>query len=162
MPAPASAMVARASSSCWRQSQRREWKTSPVRHWEWMRTMGGGAGDRTSPMTRATGVSTRLAGAGMPSLQDSGAACMPSKPRMRKCPQRVGRSASATFLTLLKVMERLYGSVCIEIGFGWSGFRCGWLPGERQQQVLRFAKDDNWVGEERGAGAGGGGGGDVL
>ena len=41
MPAPASAMVASASSSCWRQSQRSEWKTSPVRHCEWMRTIGG-------------------------------------------------------------------------------------------------------------------------
>ena len=36
-------MVASASSNCWRQSQRREWKTSPVRHWEWMRTIGGSA-----------------------------------------------------------------------------------------------------------------------
>ena len=43
----------------WRQSQRREWKTSPVRHWEWMRTMGGGGVVR-SPMTRAMAVSTRV------------------------------------------------------------------------------------------------------
>ena len=30
-----------ASSSCARQSQRRLWNTSPVRHCEWMRTSGG-------------------------------------------------------------------------------------------------------------------------
>src|SRR5271169_1690825 len=69
MPVPLSAMVARASSSCWRQSQRSEWKTSPVRHWEWMRTMGGAA--KMSPMTRAIADSTRRAGAGAASLQGS-------------------------------------------------------------------------------------------
>src|ERR1035437_2103358 len=34
-------MWVRAISSCARQSQRRLWKTSPVRHCEWMRTSGG-------------------------------------------------------------------------------------------------------------------------
>src|ERR1035437_8346871 len=34
-------MLVRAISSCARQSQRRLWKTSPVRHCEWMRTSGG-------------------------------------------------------------------------------------------------------------------------
>ena len=33
--------LAQAISSCRRQSQRSEPKTSPVRHWEWMRTRGG-------------------------------------------------------------------------------------------------------------------------
>ncbi len=45
------------SSSCWRQSQRREPKTSPVRHWEWMRTRGGA--ELTSPITNATASSLR-------------------------------------------------------------------------------------------------------
>src|SRR5580693_8586077 len=130
MPLPASAMVARASSSCWRQSQRREWKTSPVRHWEWMRTMGGAgfplAADAwMSPMTRATADSVRTVGAGMLSLQAAGFSTMPSKPRMRKWPQRVGKSASATLVTLAKGMIRLYVSVLMEVRFAWGRVRCG-------------------------------------
>ena len=40
---PSPAIVSSAISSCARQSQRRLWNTSPVRHWEWMRTSGGRA-----------------------------------------------------------------------------------------------------------------------
>ena len=36
-------MAHRAISNCARQSQRKLWNTSPVRHWEWMRTNGGGS-----------------------------------------------------------------------------------------------------------------------
>src|ERR1035437_3583971 len=113
MPAPASAMVASASSSCCRQSQRSEWKTSPVRHWEWMRTMGGsapGLAGTMSPSTRAMADSTRRTGGGTWSLRGSGSATTPSKPRMRKCPQRVGKSASASLRTDSKGIFRLYGS----------------------------------------------------
>ena len=67
-----------------------------------MRTMGGA--EWMSPMTSATADSMRTAGAGMLSLQGSGLSMTPSKPRMRKCPQRVGKSASATFVTLANGM----------------------------------------------------------
>src|SRR5580698_7335303 len=106
MPAPASVMASMASSNCWRQSQRREWKTSPVRHWEWIRTIGGV--EWMSPITRAIADSVRTAGAGMLSLHREGFSTMPSKPKMRKCPQRVGKSASATFFTLSNAMLRFY------------------------------------------------------
>src|ERR1700733_13042807 len=108
MPDPASVMVVRASSSCWRQSQRREWNTSPVRHLEWLRTIGGAAW--ISPITRATADSIRFDGAAMASLHGSGLSITPSKPRMRNCPQRVGKSASAILVTAEKGIARLYGS----------------------------------------------------
>src|SRR5437667_11618350 len=40
-PAPSCAIMASAISSCCRQSQRSDPKTSPVRHCEWIRTNGG-------------------------------------------------------------------------------------------------------------------------
>ena len=46
-----------AISSCARQSQRRLWKTSPVRHWEWIRTSGGGPA--RSPIFSTTASSVR-------------------------------------------------------------------------------------------------------
>src|SRR5205823_9131894 len=116
-------MAAMASSNCWRQSQRREWKTSAVRHWEWTRTMGGAVW--MSPMTRATADSVRMRGGGMLSLQAAGFSTMPSKPRMRNCPQRVGKSASATFVTLANGMISLYVSVLMDIGFAMRGFDAG-------------------------------------
>src|ERR1700761_2267086 len=70
-----------------------------------------------SPMTRATADSMRVAGAGTLSLHGAGEVTRPSKPRMRKCPQRVGKSASATFFTLSSGMVSLYVSYVIEIGF---------------------------------------------
>ena len=53
MPEPSSAMRAMAASSWAPQSQRREAKTSPVRHWEWTRTSTGSAGSM-APITSAT------------------------------------------------------------------------------------------------------------
>ena len=38
-------------------------------------------------------------------MQGSGLATTPSKPRMRKCPQRVGRLASATLITDAKGID---------------------------------------------------------
>ena len=55
-------------------------------------------------------------GAGMSSLQGSGLSTTPSKPRMRKCPQRVGKSASATLRTLSNGIVRLYVCVLTAIG----------------------------------------------
>jgi hypothetical protein len=78
-----------------------------------------------SPMTRATADSVRTAGGGMLSLQAVGFSTMPSKPRMRKWPQRVGKSASASLVTLAKGMIPLYVSVLIGIGFGRGWIRCG-------------------------------------
>jgi hypothetical protein len=54
--------------------------------------------------------------AGMASLHGCGLVAMPSKPRMRKCPQRVGKSASATLVTDAKGMVSLYVSDCMGIG----------------------------------------------
>src|SRR5277367_6861676 len=88
-----------------------------------MRTMGDALW--MSPMTRATADSVRMAGAGMLSLQAAGFSTMPSKPRMRKWPQRVGKSASAILVTLAKGMIPLYVSVLIGIGFGMGVIRCG-------------------------------------
>ena len=56
-PHPRRRSCASAISSCWRQSQRSEPKTSPVRHCEWIRTSGGA--ECTSPITKATASSTR-------------------------------------------------------------------------------------------------------
>src|SRR6201996_9220778 len=61
-----------------------------------------------SPMTRATADSMRVAGAGTLSLHGAGEVTRPSKPRMRNCPQRVGKSASATFFTLSSGIVSLY------------------------------------------------------
>src|SRR5271156_5418954 len=81
-----------------------------------------------SPMTRATADSVRTAGGGTLSLQAAGFSIRPSKPRMRKCPQRGGKSASATLVTLANGMVSLYVSVLISIGFmrGWVRCRGVW------------------------------------
>ena len=52
-PAPSSAIVRMALWSCQPQSQRSEWKTSPVRHLEWIRTSTFSRPE-TSPKTSAT------------------------------------------------------------------------------------------------------------
>src|SRR5207302_569278 len=52
-PRPSLAMRARAACICSPQSQRWEWKTSPVRHSEWTRTRTGSP-DATSPSVSAT------------------------------------------------------------------------------------------------------------
>src|SRR6478752_8365400 len=62
-----------------------------------------------SPMTRATRPSTdspSVTDAGLQSL--FGAERVPSKPKMRKAPQRVGKSASATFFTPSSAMHLFY------------------------------------------------------
>jgi len=53
-----------------------------------------------SPRVRATADSTAL-------RVSSPGATRPSKPRMRKCPQRVGKSASAILVTLAKGITAL-------------------------------------------------------
>src|SRR5438045_2434229 len=78
-----------------------------------------------SPMTSATADSVRMAGAGMLSLHAAGFSTRPSKPRMRNCPHRVGKSASATFVTLANGMISLYVSVLMDIGFAMRGFDAG-------------------------------------
>ena len=50
---PSRSICASACSSCSPQSQRSEWKTSPVRHSEWTRTSTFSA-PSTSPLTSAT------------------------------------------------------------------------------------------------------------
>src|SRR5579871_1536412 len=71
-----------------------------------MRTSGGAAW--MSPITRATRPSTRRPDAPPCSQQGRGSGSTPSKPRMRKAPQRVGKSASAIFLTLSKPIIPFY------------------------------------------------------
>lgn len=84
--------MASAISSCWRQSQRSEPKTSPVRHCEWMATNGGR--ECTSPMTNATASSRREAW-----LRKSvSPPNCPWNPKMRNLPHRVGNSAEETCL----------------------------------------------------------------
>ena len=46
-------------------------------------------------------------GDGSPGRQGSGSVMTPSKPWMRKCPQREGKSASAILLTVTEGMHRL-------------------------------------------------------
>src|SRR6476659_6189948 len=107
-PEPADAIMVSAISSCCRQSQRKEPNTSPVKHWEWIRTSG--TAERTSPMTRATAVSSFRR---LPSPNS------PSKPRIRNAPQRVGKSASATLRTgLEKITTLLYGERKVECDVG--------------------------------------------
>src|SRR5664280_506289 len=84
-----------------------------------MRTMGGSApgfGGKMSPITRAIADSTRWVGAGFASLHDSGLATMPSNPRIRNWPQRVGKSASASLRTDSKGIFRLYGLGSTHLG----------------------------------------------
>ena len=57
-------------------------------------------------------------------MQAWGLSTTPSKPRMRKCPQRVGRSASATFRTISKAIFLLYVSTGMEIGLQTRRIRC--------------------------------------
>jgi len=73
-----------AAASCWPQSQRMEPNTSPVRHSLCTRTSVGSSG-WTSPMIRAMWV--RLSASDW-------------KATVRKWPQRVGSSASATLVTM--------------------------------------------------------------
>ena len=61
-----------------------------------------------SPMTRATALSERVGG--LVPLQGGGLSRMPSKPKMRKCPQRVGKSASAMRRNEENGMAGLYDS----------------------------------------------------
>src|SRR5260370_151408 len=84
IPRSSPAKLSMASSNCARQSQRRLWNTSPVRHCEWIRTRGGGSPDR-SPRTRTIASST------------DALSTAPSNPKIRNCPNRVGKAASATF-----------------------------------------------------------------
>src|SRR6202046_1938383 len=77
-----------------------------------MRTRGGA--ECMSPITRATRPSTRFPCLTDSSQQGRGAGRYPSKPRMRKCPQRVGKSASAIFTTRSKLI--LYFTASLEGG----------------------------------------------
>src|SRR5580704_2256426 len=106
-----------------------------------MRTIGGALW--MSPITRATADSVRMAGGGTLSLQAAGFSTMPSKPRMRKCPQRVGKSASAAFVTLAKGMISLYVSLLMQIGFtrGWVRCRRPRIGADRHGWRTRTDKD---------------------
>src|SRR5450755_489148 len=88
-------MIESDSSSCCRQSQRSEPKTSPVKHCEWMRTSG--EPECTSPITSATASSVL---APFPATV--------AKPWIRNCPQRVGNSADATCFTFRELTIKLY------------------------------------------------------
>ena len=57
-----------------------------------------------SPITRATSPSTCLPACSPCSQQGLGAGNTPSNPRIRKAPQRVGKSASAILFTLSNAM----------------------------------------------------------
>src|SRR5450631_2296317 len=61
-----------------------------------------------SPMTSATSPSTGLPVSEAGGQSVRGASGVPSKPRMRKVPQRVGKSASAIFFTLSNAMVPFY------------------------------------------------------
>src|SRR5271156_6576925 len=93
------AILRNENSSCARQSQRWEVKTSPVRHCEWTRTSGAFcacafAAAREEPFELVFKLPCWMATASSPDLR-------PSMPKIRKEPKPVGNLAVATTRALL-------------------------------------------------------------
>src|SRR6185312_6797243 len=98
-----------------------------------MRTSGGAV--RTSPITRATSSS----GAGSHS---AGACILPSKPRIRNSPQRVGNSASAICVTLASAITPFYVGPVAWPPPPWDAGRLGPIARRIQRIGCRAAKRD--------------------
>src|SRR6266567_8384596 len=68
-----------------------------------------------SPISNATSPSTLLPAYSPSSLPGRAKGSLPSNPRIRKAPQRVGKSASAIFFTLSKAISPFYvAAICVQ------------------------------------------------